>query len=96
MLIFFVYLNLGLKLLIKHKILYHRHNKNTFTISVLFVCIVALLSQVNSYGHGDCGSTRPWVKSARVKSAPVKLAWSHIKPGGNVFNKKEFIQRKDV
>ena len=31
-----------------------------------------------------------WVNSADVKSAGVKLAWSHIKPGGNVVNKKEF------
>ena len=24
----------------------------------------------------------------------VKSAWSHIKPGGNVLNKKEFLQQK--
>ena len=35
-------------------------------------------------GQLGLGSSRPGQISA----------WSHIKPGGNVFNKKEFIQQK--
>ena len=40
----------------------------------------------------ECGSSRPWVNSARVNSA-----WSHIKPTfsmlGNVFNKKSLFNK---
>ena len=40
---------------------------------------------------GQFGLGSSWPGSSR----PGQIsAWSHIKPGGDVFNKKEFIQQK--
>ena len=50
--------------------------------------------------YKDCEEMLILSKSMRVNLASCQvswgqvLAWSHIKPGGNVFNKKEFIQQK--
>ena len=62
--------------------------KSAFAESTNFLSffLSLLVRSYMSITPGECGSTRPWVKSARVKSA-----WSH---GGNMFNRKEFIQQK--
>ena len=53
---------------------------------ILHKQLIIVLHYDKNAGQLGLGSSRP------VSSPPGQIsAWSHIKPGGNVFNKKEFI-----
>ena len=76
----------------------HTFNLNCFfeDFNCVFMQIRCLSRELEEYVV-ECSLSllvQPCYMSRLLQRMLVNSAWSHIKPGGNVFNKKEFIQQK--